>query len=56
MLVIQSIYLLAQVIKNAYKNVHAVETGFDIINSTLMISYILMYIGVSQSINRAFKA
>jgi hypothetical protein len=29
---------------------------FDIVNSCLMISYILMYIGVSQSINRAFKA
>jgi len=32
------------------------ETIFDVINSILMISYILMYIGVSQSINRAFKA
>jgi len=32
------------------------ERVFDIVNSILMISYILMYIGVSQSINRAFKA
>ena len=56
MLVIQSIYLLAQVGKVTYKNQQWMERLFDIVNSILMISYILMYIGVSQSINRAFKA
>ena len=56
MLVIQSIYLLAQVGKVTFKGQQWMERVFDIVNSILMISYILMYIGVSQSINRAFKA
>lgn len=55
MLVIQSVYLFAQAVKNVTKS-NVIETMFDIINTALMISYILMYIGVSQSINRAFKA
>ena len=56
MLLIQSIYLLAQVGKVTSKGQQWMERLFDIVNSILMISYILMYIGVSQSINRAFKA
>ena len=56
MLVIQSIYLLAQVGKASFKGQLWMERLFDIVNSTVMVSYILMYIGVSQSINRAFKA
>ena len=47
MLVMQSIYLLAQVVKVTYKNQQWMERLFDIVNSILMISYILMYIGVS---------
>jgi hypothetical protein len=56
MLIIQSTYLIAQVMKVNYPGEIWMERIFDIVNSTLMISYILMYVGISQSINRAFKA
>ena len=56
MLIIQSVYLLALLGKAKFKGQPWMERLFDIVNSILMISYILMYIGVSQSINRAFKA
>ena len=56
MLVIQSLYLVAMVLKVTFKNQIWAERQYDIINSILMVSYILMYIGFSNSIKKTFSA
>ena len=55
-LLIQTIYLFALSFKSHFKQVLWFETVFDIINTLLLISYIWMYIGITASITRAYKA
>ena len=56
MLALQSLYLTAICIELAAHNAIWSERFFDTVNISLMVSYILMYIGFSNSIKRAFKA
>ncbi len=56
MLMVQSLYLAANYIKGRYKGAIWAERLFDIVNSALMLSYIFMYIGFSNSIKRTFSA
>ncbi len=55
MIIIQVLYLMSQFIKGVYKPLW-MDTFYDIVTIILMISNILMYIGYSQSISRAFRA
>ena len=56
MLIMQIIYQGSLVIQREYASELWVLTLADVINTLLMISYILMYIGLSLSIQKAFSA
>ena len=56
MLIVQMIYQGSLVMQKHLGKTLWILTFADVINTLLMISYILMYIGISLSIQKAFKA
>jgi hypothetical protein len=56
MLFWQSLYLVSIELKVLFGSHIWAQRQFDIVNTVLMVSYILMYVGFSHSIRKTFTA